>query len=331
MKHNLKQRISKLRSDFEEVTGDSFDHFYCPLLFKDENVPLCRAHVINQVFPGSDRAWTIQRSDVDSFFGTNFEADFTAVKDIQGSADPERYFTNPNPRLRSRLFAGEQEVEYFIAEDTVPDQFSLMEVRDTTKPVMLGLKMPPDAVAAQPRDGWRWEVSLDVRLCATVSLIKAAHLTMFHILGYRYALSAAGRYVGHDVLGEFFENNKEQPRSAIRINAERHFTNFIHMVRPFKPESVGWRGTVSDGVVLTCWGSSGRPWAYVVYVRTGGRFDGVLIPTFESPESVDTFLGFLGNERESITVRPTRYHNRRWELYKNSNVVQWQKNDVSFS
>ncbi len=36
-------------------------------------------HVINEVFGGSDRHTTVQRTDIDKFFGSVFEADFVLL------------------------------------------------------------------------------------------------------------------------------------------------------------------------------------------------------------------------------------------------------------
>ena len=73
-------RVKSLRVDFESVTGNPFQHFFCPILFKDERAQLCRAHVINRRFRNSYPARTNQRADVDAWFGTLFENDFLALE-----------------------------------------------------------------------------------------------------------------------------------------------------------------------------------------------------------------------------------------------------------
>src|ERR1043165_6170891 len=72
----VRPELSRLNSDFEQTTGGHFAHFFCPVLYEDANVPLCRAHIINKAFDDSARDCTVQRSDVDSFYGSRFEADF---------------------------------------------------------------------------------------------------------------------------------------------------------------------------------------------------------------------------------------------------------------
>ena len=41
------KKLEGLRSDYQTVTGFPFEKFYCPILFRDENVELCRAHLVN--------------------------------------------------------------------------------------------------------------------------------------------------------------------------------------------------------------------------------------------------------------------------------------------
>jgi len=75
MSADFQAKLEKLRSDYHQVRGAPFSHFFCPVLFSDEDVPLCKAHIVNLVFPDSSRIWTVQRKDVDNFYGSTFEAD----------------------------------------------------------------------------------------------------------------------------------------------------------------------------------------------------------------------------------------------------------------
>ena len=73
-------------------------------------------------------------------------------------------------------------------------------------------------------------------MAALASLIKAAHLTLFEMLGYRYALSAGGYFVGKDILGQFFLNNCGQSMRKILKNAVAHFQEFVYMVQPVESQ-----------------------------------------------------------------------------------------------
>ena len=71
-----KAELQRLLMDYEGVTGSAWTHFYCPFLFRDEDVDVCKAHIVNKAFPASSRVWTIQRADLDNFYGAMFEAEF---------------------------------------------------------------------------------------------------------------------------------------------------------------------------------------------------------------------------------------------------------------
>ena len=65
MKPRLKSKLEKLRDEYAQLTGQPFVNFYCPILYKDEDMPVCEAHIVNKAFRNSSRAWTVQRSDVE--------------------------------------------------------------------------------------------------------------------------------------------------------------------------------------------------------------------------------------------------------------------------
>jgi len=72
MDQEVEQKLETLRSDYTEVAGKPFLHFLCPMLFRDEDVALCRAHIVNAAFPDSSRSSTVQRADVDNCYGHAF-------------------------------------------------------------------------------------------------------------------------------------------------------------------------------------------------------------------------------------------------------------------
>ena len=69
--------------------GEPFHHFYCPVLFLDDEAELCKAHIVNAVFAGSTR-WTVQRKDVDNFYGHVFESDADTETAITETAIAEQ-------------------------------------------------------------------------------------------------------------------------------------------------------------------------------------------------------------------------------------------------
>lgn len=41
-------KLERMREDFQGVTGKPFSWSYCPILFRDEEVDLCKAHIVNK-------------------------------------------------------------------------------------------------------------------------------------------------------------------------------------------------------------------------------------------------------------------------------------------
>src|SRR5687768_4156909 len=80
MTSNKMERVrALLREDYKRATGTSFEHFFCPILWRDERTDLCLGHVVNQAIPNSFRGSVLQRKDVDGFFGQHFESEFTTL------------------------------------------------------------------------------------------------------------------------------------------------------------------------------------------------------------------------------------------------------------
>jgi hypothetical protein len=330
MNSRLKTRLEILRASYARVTGAPFDHFYCPILFRDEPAELCRAHLVNQAFDDSTREWTIQRADVDNFFGSRFEGKFTALSLKDALAQGENVLGDPDlrRRLKPRILAGEQEIRFFIPSADVPANVTTLFSDDPGLPPVVGLKMPSAEVDKRLADDWSIEVNLDLRLESLVSLIKAAYLTSFHLFGYRYVFSAAGCLVGYQLLGRLFESAAHLSMLEAVEQARRHFAgHWVNMVRPLLYEPLGCQGTATDGRVYVCWGGSAAPWAMIVIVRTGKRLHGVMLPVSDSVESVETFMGFLTNNNRSIKVSVAQFSKDvgRWTPKTGAFRVDWPK------
>jgi hypothetical protein len=190
MKEALKRKLDKLRCDYEAVTGTPFSHFYCPILMQDDNTDLCEAHIVNKAFAESARSTTVQRTDVDNFYGRLFEADFEKTQYWKTPPNQIVVDSTLSNKLRPEIVLGGEVVEHFLARGPVPDHFT----EAIADGVRLGLKIRPrDAMTAISK-GCEMRIGQDARLPALVSLLKAAHLTLFDLLGYRYALSQGGPF-----------------------------------------------------------------------------------------------------------------------------------------
>lgn len=332
MNEFVKAELNKLNANFAKIAGESFNYFYCPILFRDEKSPLSQAHIINEAFPDSTRACTVQRADVDSFYGSRFEADFLDLGKFKGRSLLEILADRSlSRRFNAKLLHNGNPVDYLHSKGVLPQRFSRLHVGSTDSSLFLGLKMEPAAVIAAATDRWEIEVSRDLRLPMLVSTIKAAHLSLFKMLGYGYAFSSSGIFMGRSILGEFFLQNRRIPKKNIVGRALQFFRGFVHMVRPVISTTFDSQGTVTDHKMFMCMGGSGSAWAFIVLVKTGEHTHGVMIPTYQHPDQVDTFLSFLQNTNSSIQVASCHFEGDKWEISKETMPMNWPKDGILLS
>lgn len=318
------QKLEALRDDFAEVVGRPFSHFFCPVLFKDEDSPLCQAHIVNVAFPESSRRWTLQRQDVDSFYGSAFESDFVDLQhggsgvSAEALVDPHLY-----KRLRPKILLDGREVEHFAAKGPVPSQFSRILFEHGGRTVRLGLKLSFDEVLSNANSNWQIEVVKDIRLAAIVSVLKAAHLTLFEMLGYRYALGLGGQFLGQ-LLGEFFRKNLGRPKVEVIQNASSYFSPFAAMVRPVAPDSPKPSGSIDDSSVRVCWCEGHKSlWGGIVFVRAHDMVHAALIPVFEDPEGAKRFARFLESTEDTLDTSVALFANGHWGVSSQRTTLKW--------
>ena len=319
------KHLAKLKEDYNTVTGGPWNHFVCPMLHVDEDVPLIRAHVINKAFPNSDRSWTVQRKDVDSFFGSRFEADFLAIDKKVGRSPIELLADKDLRRLfKPATLLNGSEVESYPYQPSVavPEQFLETtlsaeghSVREVLKPTPSQREAAQDGIA-------EIEVDKDVRIHALVSLLKSAHLTLFHLMGYKYALSQGGRFLGKVLLGDLFLKTRQlNPVDTLEI-AIQHLRPFHNLVQVVVPGTSPLKGTVTDRLANAVI-DGGRVWALQVFVRTGRHMYLVVVPILDHPDSVTRFRQFLSAEESTLECRSIRLDRTQIEMSGSSIEMTW--------
>jgi hypothetical protein len=301
------------------------------MLYRDEDVELCEAHIVNRAFDASSQ-WTVQRKDVDGFFGSAFESDFVVLKDRERTVEEVITDSALSKRFRPTIEVDGKRVEHYAVKGPVPKDHSRMILGGgPTSETHLALKMPPEDVKALANANWQVRMEKDARIPALVSLLKATHLTLFHMLGYEYALSAGGVFLGRDILGTFFESNTGLMRHEIAANAKKHFREFAHMVRPALGVPATFQGTADDNALYICERGSLR-WGLIVFVRTGtDSVHAVLAPLFEEQVPARVFMNFLrGSADEEITSRLAWFRGDRWEAAVDTVTYRWPKTGVLY-
>ena len=323
MNPQLAAKLDTLKTDYESVVGHPFKYFYCPILGTDEDTVLCQGHVINQKIPGADRSWTVQRADVDNRFGSLFESDFQAVEHAKLSPIAEALSNNDTARIfRPKLFFDSTPIDHYISPAPLPPEHTAvaLEVNGATVPIRF--KIPSEDILGALDGTWEFRVDKDFRLAYVVSILKAAHLTMFHLQGYRYALSYTGFFLGQTILGEFLRKIVGLDRTETMEMAKEHFTPFAPMVRPVIALPWDFSGTVTDRNVLA-WMFGNRPWANAVLVRPGARMHAVVVPLLEDDDWTDTFLDFLEFPSRDVEMRVGRIGTDQIDVFRDSVTTRW--------
>ncbi len=314
------KKLERLRLDFEEVSGRPFDHFFCPMLFRDEDVELCKGHIVGQVFGGRER-WTVQRKDVDNFYGTAFEADFADIRFRERSAESVISDAAVLRRFRTLLTANGEPVPHYASTGPIPASHIRIH-NDAGAATPLVLKMDGAELQSLEHAEWQFGIDKDLRLAALVSILKAAHLTLFEMIGYRWALSAGGNLVGKTILGDFYLASARRSRTEVGATAARHFSQFAQMVRPVQDAPAYLRGTVHDRQLYVCRMGT-VTWGAIVFIKTGDSMHGALLPVLESDHAANIFARFLSGGQDEIVVQLARFRGDDWSASTQRLTVQW--------
>jgi hypothetical protein len=333
LNQQTKNRLERHRTDYAQTTGHPFKHFFCPILFDDVATKLIRGHIINEAFRGSSLAWVIQRADVDSFFGAYFEGDFELSQYLKKSQpwdhfSDKKLFSNVRPRIS---FRG-NEIQYFLWRPKQPDEvpprgFAVVELKHLDKSVDICVQDGGREMMANVGH-WNVVTQKNLRLPAFVSILKAAHLSMFAMLGYRYALSDAGRFIGEDILGRFFRLARHlKTKKQAQEDALAFFRQYQHIIQYSIPSTTILAGTLSDGYVNLCATAEGRLWGMIMFVKIQEYLMAALLPYPDDPEAFALYLDFLKNDHEQIHVMVGQFDTTKnqWTVSPERHGALWSK------
>jgi hypothetical protein len=306
MKPASSWRLEQLRTDYARATGKPFEHFFCPILLNDESVELCDGHIVPEAF---GKLTIPQRKDVDNFYGTAAEADVIGFMQDKGTDVLANWHTpSIQQRFQPRIESADGELigHYFpLTEDhEVPGQ-TTAELRDPEgkKIRTLVLKKPAHEVIALAGQDLQLVFEKNFMPAFTAAVLKAAHLSMFDMVGYDHVLSPGGRYLA-DVLGRFFIENKDSKNKREAVN--NYFTRFTRMIFPMQGDGAkAFAGTVNDKRGIFCMGMNGRPFAIGCIVKMIDTFCALLPP--DSADAIGTYQSFLKEPPPSIALREYIY------------------------
>jgi hypothetical protein len=334
MSEELDRQLERLRNDYAQVTGTAFKYFYCPTLRVDEDVPLCLGHIVNRTLAETTRKTIVQRQDLDGFYGRVFEADFQDAVSLFGKSAHDIVF---DPELRKKvqvdLFLDGEKVEWYEFKGRkASDHFGFVLTHGDQELRLVFKANPIDATTGKAKK-CTFAVSADLRVAALVSLIKAAHLTQFRLLGYRYGCSEAAEYVGGQILGRFHAENRHKEVAEIRKAALDFFRPYGAMMRPLASTDGTFTGTVDDNQVFACIGRDKTMFATGVFIRATNQVNMVMLPSFTSSDAMPRYNEFLNNADDDFHVKVLNFERARncWTTDKAEPVpIHWPKNHPTF-
>lgn len=332
-RESLEHHLKLLREDCTRVDGKPFDHFLCPILLADERVELCMGHIINEAIPNTFRACVLQRKDVDNFFGSMAEGEFT-TKMQSLSMTPTDVLLDPemSKKVSVKMMVGGEEWRLYPDRGTKARLHSWiighLEERKTIRWVVKKSSEEIRAVQDRPIE---LEIGKDCRLSALISLIKAAHLTLFKLLGYSYALSAAGMEIGYSTLGRFYRDHGDKKPGKARSEAPEYFRPYVNIMRTIdKFTDYAPRGTIQDHRAQVCFTSSGNPFGISVWIRADSRYYAVLMPAFSEPDGAAAYIDFLRNNKQSLRMHTCQFENMGLVVSERWTEIVWPKGDLTF-
>ena len=320
--------LERHRADYAAITGKPFEHFFCPILFDDAPAKLIRGHIINDAFKGSPGAWVIQRGAADYAYGSYFESDFELTQHMEGAIPLDYLFNKKlyNAMPPILLIKGQRRKYYpYRKKWLVPPGIQLLAIEYKGRELEFCLEATPDELRENPIQ-WHINIPRDFPISITVSLIKTAHLSMFSLFGYRYALSYAGRFIGNDILGTFYrENMCALNKKEVQRRALSFFKPYHHIVRLIQFGASDMEGTLNDGLVNLCAGASGQPWAMIIFIRTADLRSAAIIPYPEDAGAFATYRDFLSNDHETIHVNRGVFEGHQWSFENERKLIRWPK------
>ena len=139
------------------------------------------------------------------------------------------------------------------------------------------------------------------------------------LLGFQYALSSGGLYLGREILGSFYLKTRGLPREKAIEIAKSHFKPYASVVRPVLSISTDFKRHTDGWIFLRVWKRSesmgtGRPHT-IQRADTHGYCS--------HADSTATFSSFLDSSFPRIETRTGRISHDRFELSPESHMMEW--------
>ena len=326
---SLQNQIRQYNDDFQSVDGGDPGAFFCPIthMAMHPSEEMCKGHVVPGSLGGTN--WVTQVAAVDNFFGAVVEADcsiFNAAKDLHEHdilLDQKlARFTKPTLHING------QEIDFYPSDKRSHRKGTpIFSIERNGVEKWFGMKVSNQQCREFCSNGLpKIEVRVlhDFESAFVGMLVHSAHLTMFSLLGYRYALSVGGSRIGFDILGQFYMEC-EGSHAVGRKEKRDYFQKFGGLVRPMSSNFEELKGTIHDNQMLLAIDSQSRPWAFIVIVPTKNMRFAVLIPTGDTTEQLIVFEEYMQSPFEYLGFRMCRLDrdSDNWKVSPDTGRIVW--------
>lgn len=333
------RRIQEHLDDYEQVTGKSTELFVCPITLR-ECTPseLIDGHILNARFSEASRRRTVQYGKVDHFYGSRVEPDLVHFLNMNVKTGADRL---RGRKLRVSWPDG-SEAEAFLADSRsgrkADGHFPQITVPIDGESVPLCLKIehgdpratvqPVDVVAPFSFLRSHW----------VAAMMKAAHLAMFDMIGYRSIFDPLGDTLRR-TLAQLCEEDGE------KSDAHSCFRDFRNAIKILgigeKPEDLrrDYRAfefdTLDDRVVFLHFTRSEILFAATCIFKINGASICVTLPHSMPaiPPSLPdenvliawTLYSRLMEDESSVdqTVHRAQFKGDHWEMTEKRELVQY--------
>jgi len=193
---------ARFRANYQELTRESVSGLICPITLQDTAFhELCAGHVLNQGLQHASRLTVPQRRDLDNFFGGAIEADLVKYLNFPILSSAEHLAKVK--RFVIKLPTGDR-VEAFFAGDEAAKRFQRVDLKNAAGETVASPYVRTNELVGEYKDvEVEWTITIN-DLALVGALIKSAYLTLFRLVGYRYALDPVGAIVRKS-LADFFD------------------------------------------------------------------------------------------------------------------------------
>jgi hypothetical protein len=307
--------IKPFQDDYYALERERPNGFICPITLKDTPYrEVCSGHVLNQGIRQASRRTVPQRRDVDNYFGETIEPDL--IKYLNFPVLTAEEHLSKTRTLTITFPSGERE-EAFFAGPEASNRFMKVDIIDADGRIIASPYIRSEKAQAGQYSDIKIEWTLVVHDLAMVgAFIKSAYLTLFALVGYRYALDALGSMVRRP-LAAFFNDR------ATKQNAIDYFEQFqgavivsLDGVLNTIPDTLG------GGTMLFHYAEGGRESGILFGVSLLFRINGttiiVTLPAYDrfgfSLIALKHYRALLKNRGMRHAIHLVRFNNDRFEL-----------------